>query len=129
MMVILALPLVCGLMAVVIYVVIVGGVVSALPNWAQTPAVGWMMDIPQGSDYIPGSRCLAPAATARALEWALPGLTGWITAIRPPRISMGFRYGLPSVLVHYMISQPWMRLWRAPGYGMNGGVHNGWTCR
>ena len=54
MMVILIIPLVCGLMVVVVYDVIVGGIVSALPDWAQTPAVNWMMDIPQGSDYIPG---------------------------------------------------------------------------
>ena len=127
MVVILIIPLVCGVMVVVVYDVIAGGIVSALPDWAQTPAVNWMTDIPQDSDYIPGGPMAGACDDNQGIkmgstriDWVgysnpatadihgvplWPPITIWSTSYEKPVLGCGFG--------------------KVPGYGMNGGVHNG----
>jgi len=127
MIVILVIPLVCGLLVVVVYDVIAGGVVSALPDWAQTPAVDWMMDIPQGSDYIPGGPVPGACDDGQGFKMGSTRID-WVDYSDP---AAGDIHGVPL--------WPPVMIWstsydkpvlgcgfgRIPGYGMNGGIHNG----
>ena len=50
---VMLVPVFCGLLFAIVYLVLVGLTIPQLPAWAQPGVEAWMMDIPQDSDYYP----------------------------------------------------------------------------
>jgi murein DD-endopeptidase MepM/ murein hydrolase activator NlpD len=50
---VMLVPVLCGFLFAIVYLVLVGLTIPQLPPWAQPGVEAWMMDIPQDSDYYP----------------------------------------------------------------------------
>lgn len=117
----MGLPCLLVVLYVVFYVAAVDAAISELPAWAQTPANAWMMDIPQGSAYIPefDGTVSQGGANVPWVDYSGPdGVIGGVPLRGPIRV-LNTEYDLPYAKCDWGDGP-------AQGYTMLGGKgHNG----